>query len=506
MTAAAHPLPGRAGNSRLALALLYGIILLLYLGPFTGNELVYLPAAYRFWHPAFLAHDWTFAAGGSEHYVFNFAVGGLMTILPMEVVGWIGRLICWLLLAHALLRLGRAFGLGPMGAVLGVTLWLVAGQSLVGSETLFPTFEAKTVAWILLLYALVQLLERRYDLAAILAGLSFTLHPSVGLQGGAAMGLAVLVTSPPRRTFRFALLTLLAALPGLVAILPLLGSNGDAGQWEFLARVAMPYHLDPVRPRARELAVLMLVMPVFLVLHYRARRGDSGLRTMLLVQGGLWLVFTGGLAARLLHAWPLLQIFPFRVYPVITLLFFFLAMVAAFRTWRTVRPPAVLLGTAVVLLLWMPNPVPALWRTLNWCRGRNAGGYCQGWGVQHDELARTFEWIRANTPEGSVVLAPPWRKDVFYRMQRGTVASWHQIPYGRVAEWRRRLENMLGRFNEVAPGQADPAVMADEWGRMGEEKVVILARRYGADYLVSEAAYALRAAHREGRWTVYELR
>ena len=105
------------------------------------------------------------------------------------------------MLADALLRLGRTFGLAPMGAVLGVTLWLVAGQSLVGSETLFPTFEAKTVAWILLLYALVRLLERRYDLAAILAGLSFTLHPSVGLQGGAAMGLAVLVTSPPRRTF-----------------------------------------------------------------------------------------------------------------------------------------------------------------------------------------------------------------------------------------------------------------------------------------------------------------
>ena len=178
----------------------------------------------------------------------------------------------------------------------------------------------------------------------------------------------------------------------------------------------------------------------------------------------------GGLAARLLHAWPLLQIFPFRVYPLITLLFFFLAMVAAFRTWRTVRPPAVLLGTAVVLLLWMPNPVPGALAHAQLVPGEERGGILPGVGVQHDELARTFEWIRDNTPAGTVVLAPPWRKDVFYRMQRGTVASWHQIPYGRVAEWRRRLESMLGRFNDTAPGQADPGVMADEWRRMGRRR------------------------------------
>jgi hypothetical protein len=260
------------------------------------------------------------------------------------------------------------------------------------------------------------------------------------------MGLAVLVTSPPRETFRFALLTMLAALPGLIAILPLLGSNADSGQWEFLARVVMPYHLDPVRPRVREIAVLALVMPVFLLLHYRSRRGDATLRTILLVQGGLWLIFAGGLAARVLHGWTLLQIFPFRAYPVLTLLFFFLALVAAFRTWRTARPPAVLVATAVVLLLWMPNPAPALWRTLHWCRGENAGGYCQGWGVRHDDLALTFDWIRHNTPEGSVVLAPPWRKDVFFRTRRATVANWHQVPYGRVTESPASAPNEPGRF------------------------------------------------------------
>jgi hypothetical protein len=267
----------------------------------------------------------------------------------------------------------------------------------------------------------------------------------------------------------------------------------------------MPYHVDPVRPRVREIAVLALVMPVFLLLHYRSRRGDATLRTILLVQGGLWLIFAGGLAARVLHGWTLLQIFPFRAYPVLTLLFFFLALVAAFRTWRTARPPAVLVATAVVLLLWMPNPAPALWRTLHWCRGENAGGYCQGWGVRHDDLALTFDWIRHNTPEGSVVLAPPWRKDVFFRTRRATVANWHQVPYGRVTEWRRRLEHMLGRFKDTGPGQADPGAMADHWYAMGEEKVAVLARRYEAGYLVSAADFGLPVVHSEGRWRVYRV-
>ncbi|MGH7657715.1 MAG: hypothetical protein ACREL6_05730, partial [Gemmatimonadales bacterium] len=234
------------GGTLAACAALFVVILILYFRPFWGNELIYLPAAWHFWHPGYLLNDWTFSGSGNEHFVFNAVVGGLMMILSMETVGWIGRLLVWGFLAHGLVRLGRAFGLPPFTAAFAVILWLLAGQSVVGSEWMLPTFEAKAVAYVFLVYALVWTLENRYMAAAIFTGLCFSIHPSVGLQGGFAVGLMVLCSGDWRWTLRFGAIAGLCALPGLIPILPMLGNTTfAAGQWRFLTVVLMPGHLNP---------------------------------------------------------------------------------------------------------------------------------------------------------------------------------------------------------------------------------------------------------------------
>ena len=494
-------------SHRTATALLFAIFVAIYLHPFAGNELVYLPAAYRFWHPAFLAGDWSFAPRGGEHFLFNAVVGGLMTILPMEAVGWIGRLLTWLFLADGLLRLARRFGLPPLAGSLAVLAWLTCGQTVVGSEWMLPTFEAKTVAYVFLLQALVRVLDDDLTISAVMTGLCFSIHPSVGLQGGFGIFVVVLLRGDLRATLRFAAIGFVLALPGVLPVVPLLldGAGNGADQWRFLTLVSMPGHLNPFVPGTRDRVALAGGLLAFTWLLLRSRGGDVLLRSLFRFEAGLALIFAAGLAARALQMWDLLKFFPFRVFPLFALLFFFLGLFAAFRHWRVTRPPVGLAGLALLLLLWLPNPVTKFVHMVTYCRTSNEGGYCQAWGHEPDDLGAAMLWIRDHTPAGTVALLPPWRKDAFWLARRGTVASWHYVPYGREAEWRRRLESMLGRFNDTDRNQANPARMERSWNNLAEENVRTLARRYGATFLISAAEYGLPVVHHEGKWSVYKL-
>lgn len=496
-----------AESGAAASAAVFVAILVLFLHPIGGNELVYLPAARHFWQPEYLLNDWTFAGSGSEHFLFNAIVGGAMTILSMEVVGWIGRILVWGFLAHGLVRLGRVFGLPPMTAALAVILWLFLGQSVVGGEWMLPGFEAKTVAYVLLVYALLGAVESRVITAAILTGFCFSFHPSVGLQGGFALGVMVLAAGDRVQTFRFAGVAALCALPGLIPVLPLLGATTHAdNQWQFLALVRMPWHLNPLRPGVWDQVLIAYGFLGFTWLHVRTRNGDTRSRSLLIFLVALAAIFTGGLVALILEQWTWLRIFPFRVYPLFATMFFAMSLFAAFRQWRTVRPPITLAVAGLILLLVLPNPVRRTAQVLTYCRLESEDGQCQAWGQEPDDVAKAFEWISANTPKGSVAILPPWRKDSWYLSERAQVAGWHYMPYGRVREWRERIESIVGPMNDTDPVQGSPNWMKERYLEMTPGQIETISRRHGADYLVSRSEYGWPVVFRSGEWEVYELR
>ncbi len=119
-----------------------------------SNELVYLLYVYRAWHPHFLEGDWTFLEPTAGHSVFNHAVGWLTLVMPLEWLGWIGRLSCWALAFVGILRVGRHFKLPSWAVFLGVALWLLERQSFVSLEWVIATFEAKCIAYIFLFFAI----------------------------------------------------------------------------------------------------------------------------------------------------------------------------------------------------------------------------------------------------------------------------------------------------------------------------------------------------------------
>jgi hypothetical protein len=235
----------------------------------SGNEYVYLLRLKTTWDSQFLAGDWSFSLGASEHFLFNHTIGLLTLFLPLEIVGWVGRVTCWSAIVFLLFGLGRHFGLGPWGVATAMLAWLGAGQSLLADEWMIGGFEAKCVAYVLLMTAVVLLLEQRKALSAILLGLSFSFHPAVGGWGGLAVVLSLIaVEASLRGVIKYAFFAACSAMPGFIALLRAVinGSPTTTGDWAIAALVRMPHHLDPFSWHPRNYFVTFCIVPESVIL------------------------------------------------------------------------------------------------------------------------------------------------------------------------------------------------------------------------------------------------
>jgi len=473
----------------------------------SANELVYLVYLEKAWNPELLAWDWTFAGALPGHEVFNLVFGLPTLLLPVEALGWIGRLATWSLALAALLRLGRCFGLGSWHSAGLVLTWLAAGQALVGWDWIIGDFEAKAVAYPLLLWAVAGVLEGRAVPAALLGGLAFTFHTTIGLWGALALGVGYLATTPsPRRVARGAAALLLGALPGAMALASMLRSAvpPKPETWRFLVRVQQPHHLDPFAfPWPHVLAIFLLL--TFNGLHAWRHRDDSRFRFLLGFEGALGASFALGLALRGLAGYSLLPLQPIRLAPVLLpLLFFFHAA----HAWATAPGRGARGRVAAVVGLALITLGSAHVRLV-----REIGATYSVSSAGNEPLQQTFAWLAVHTAPDSTVILPPWRKDTFYLARRAQVANWHVARADRLDEWRQRIEALVG---DLTPFESEPGAggsgrrrlfehMDHAYHRLTESALASIASRYGGEYLVSRTSYSYPVLFQSGAYRVYRL-
>lgn len=494
--------PGLASrNTRLGLtAVLVAFLLLLRGWPSpAGNELIYLLAPYQAWHPEFLAGDFTFGRPWPEHWLFNQTIGAVSLVLPIPVLGWVGRLVYWSLGLWGLLGLGRRIGLSDGLTALGIALWLATGQAIVGEDWMFKTFEAKSIAYVLLVFAFDRFLAGRELTAAALLGLCFSFHPSVGASAALGFGLALLIRrTPPLALARFIGWTFVWSLPGLIPLLPVLSAPGEASRetWRIMALVRMPVHLDPERFHRRE--ILSLYLMFGFTWWYATVSGNQGLRFFRNFLGALALLFTGGILARAAGWYELLQVFPFRVFPLLLPLIFLWALL---RGWQELRQGARYYAPALVLagllcLMALPDPLGGVIDQINQSRYQRE---------PPDDLARAFQWIGDSTPPRSRTILPPWRKESFYLARRSQVVNWDAVRYENGTEWQERMEALCGPIELPGPEAVRMQRMQDHYDRLTPEDIARVVARYGGDYLVSRAPYDYPVVYQAGAWRVYRL-
>ncbi len=123
--------------------------------------------------------------------------------------------------------------------------------------------------------------------------------------------------------------------------------------------------------------------------------------------------------------------------------------------------------------------------------------------------ADVCEWIAKNTPADAVFLTPRLACSFKWRTSRAEVATRKDIPQDAhsMVEWFDRLEDI---YYYQLGNDAEPF---NSIGELGTERAVAVARRYGAQYIVSDQAHplALRAVypdreHPNDEYVVYAIK
>ncbi len=474
------------------------VVLLVTGHPFPwNNEWLYMLNLEKAWHPDFLRNDWTFSYHSPDHHVFNFIFGLPLLALSMETYGWLGRILVWTVNLCVFFRLGRRFSLPPGAVTLCLTIWLCLGQQLVGYEWIFWGFEAKTVAYPLLLLSIERFLDRKKLSAAILLGLAFSFHPAVGMWGGLALAFALPFNGYKIRELMLPFtVVFLWALPGAIPML--IAGRNSHDDWEvcrFLTLNLMPFHLDPAAWARREIFTLYVLF-LFNWLHYRLNRDHGFIRMLAYFQAGTAIIFSAGLLLRYTESYRLLVLMPFRLFPVLTFLFFFFAIAHAFLHAGSKRIGLPMALAGLVGLLGMRSPVAGLLDRIS----ANVGA----WKAKEDDTRKNLRWIAGHTPQDAVVIMPPWRDDGWYYSHRAQIVEARFFLVGRTKEWKDRLESFVGPLGGEPLLQTWPA-MQKRYETMTVEKIRWLKNAYGATYLLTDSDYPFQLVSRLGASKVYLL-
>ena len=490
------------------------------------NEPHYLGKAKHYWNTAWAPRDFFFDSSDT-HRVFYVACGWLTRRLTLTQFAWGGRLIIWLFLSWAWRRLSWSIVPRPGWSVATALIFLTlnVGCHLAG-EWVIGGFEAKGLAYVLVLAAVREYLNQRWNIALVLAGAAAAVHVLVGGWFAVALGLCWLL-SPDR--------PLLGRLwPGLLSGFAL----ALAGVWPALE---LNWGVEPqMIAEANDIYVFRRLRHHLVP---QAFGWQALLRYLSMLVG--WLVFTR-LASRICRERPLWRSAAARRdvgsqnaerhgvrslqaaigQPVerlqrLVIASLVISLAGLVIAVTTVNQPE--LSAALLRYYWfrLGDVMPPIGVALlagavgaNLVRGRRiwfAG--CLSAAValaaaSHQEyaIAGLFQniprgdrppkvldyadwraacvWIAAHTPDDTLVLTPRTAQTFTWYADRGEVVSWKDLPQDAAAivEWWRRLEDIHGTPVPDAQGRWHESLTELPVARLRQ-----LAAKYSASYLLAEA-------------------
>lgn len=467
------------------------------------NETHYLTKAKHYWEPAWCEGDF-FLESADAHLVFYWSIGWLAKFYSLPTVAWIGRIAAWVALAWTWQRLCRCITRQPLAPVLGAALlvWLTSEYNFAG-EWVVGGVEGKCFAYACVFAGLTNVITGRWHSAWPWFGLGGAFH--VLAAGWAALAAGFVWLGEPR-SGRPSLasmaptlgLALVLALPGIVPALLL--TRGMPPEVASEANVTyvferLPHHLalwsQPAEVIERKLRRFTLPLLAFVILWWLARNArptDGELETPL---------------NRLCRfaAWSLLFSLAGMTWEFVCANNQAMAAAVLKYYWFRLADIAVPTAAAVLVCYW----VERLWReSSKFAPAALALALlCGTWHLADVTAARwsnptppadnslaapaawreACEWVRDNTPSGSLCLVPRSSQTLSWYGSRKSLVTWKDVPQDAagILMWRDRYQDVflhVDEFGELVPY----ASLADQ----GDDRIRTLAAKYHVDYVITD--------------------
>ncbi|MCC7474875.1 MAG: hypothetical protein IT425_05730 [Pirellulales bacterium] len=496
------------------------------------NESHYLGRVKHYWNPAWCAGD-QFLESQDTQLAFIWVIGPLTKCLSLTATAWIGRAVAWVLIAWGWQGLSWRFIPHKWAAVLSASLFLgltnychLAGEWVVGGV------EAKCFAYALVLFALRAMIDDCWNAVWLWFGAATAVHPLVG-GWCAILSAGVWGVVNLREGIRVAATRALSMSPGLlggaamslIGILPALslGWNvpaevvAEANQIYVFDR--LPHHLAPLtlvsseltRRLAGHLAIVVAMLLLSLVLR---KVGSSSLRDELIrlrrlelfACGAVGLAIIGFAIEYLFQANPAeaarwLRYYWFRTTDIAAAMAVALQVTVALALAVQARKrwAVAALGVTIAVVLWYPITLcQARWESRGFLIPQT-----EMYLADVESWRDVCEWIANNTPPDAVFITPRQNQTFKWRAGRAEVATRKDIPQdaSAIVEWKKRLTDVYGT---TFAGQE---IFVDSVGTLGMERVTESARKYGAQFVLSDRTEMLRlpVVYQNREYLVYRI-
>lgn len=482
------------------------------------NEPHYLARLKSAWNPAWCPGD-LFLQSGEAHVVFVWTFGWFTRWLPLALVAWLGRVLCWILLAWSWQRLSWRVVPQPLCSVLTAALFVGLNQQTnFAGEWFLGGFEAKSVAYALVVAGLAAMVQSNWNQLWVWLGGATALHALVGGWAWIACSLVWLLNGRSTTSLRAMLpgLTfgILLSMAGIVpALLLSSGQTADtiaeANQIYVFERLR--HHLAPLALPPGEVALRLVrqgcLLVGFVVIGFAASRSttlgsSTGLsRIRYFAWGSIGLAFIGLLGELLLWNHPVIAASLLKYY------------------WFRLADFAVPLAVALLLVALVAN---GLKQQKWWAAAALVGALCFAtWQLAEKTISRlqpavpradvrmrdyaawldVCQWIEKHTPTDARFLTPRSANSFKWRAQRAEVVTHKHIPQdaASVVQWHRQYRDIHSR----PPGSDIKRYRS--LGHLGTKRIRDLANKYHFDYVLTDnrRLLALPIAYQNHVYVVY---
>jgi len=504
------------------------------------NEAHYWVLAKNFWQPQWCSED-LFAASGKPHVLFHATFGLLTQSFSFNISAWIARLVGWGLLAAGLRAVCRAVTDRDYACVLVAVVWIsgmewfnLAGEWVVGG------IEAKVPAYALVMFAISQMTQGRWERVWPLLGLASAFHVLVG---GWAVIAAMFAYAIAGRSIANPVQQIIPLVVGgaiaLVGLVPGLhmAATSDAAQSVAAAKIhtyaRLSHHLLPTSfPLLSYLRHAGLIIVTWMIV-WPLRR-DRRLAPLVWLAIGCVGIAMTGLAIAMLDFYSkelaarLLRYYWFRSTDAILPLTLALGIAAMLETvtWRrdegahperfndpftNVRFSLGILSSLLAIAIFSRASIDNLRRGIPVSARYDVitAGRTESYDGQRDafrDWQSVCRWIDQTFPSDAIFITPRHQQTFKWFAQRAEVVNWKDVPQD-----ANSLVQWYNRFFDIYPrrlGTVRVTIRYNELGRFRQQygaRMMVVDRRIVGDSLPLVKVYPNEYGTTNDTYAIYRL-